>query len=123
MMLPLVERVAHGIAAAHGVEVEVRHVELYPVTVNDAAVTAEIMALAADLVGTDGAVLMKAPIMGAEDWSYVLQRLPGAMVFLGARPPERPLAGYPMNHSNLVVFDGAAMAIGAALYAKAALEL
>lgn len=123
MMLPLVERVANGIAAAHGVEVSVRHHELYPVTVNDDAVAAEVMALAAELVGKDNAVPMKAPIMGAEDWSYVLQRVPGAMVFLGARPPDRPLEGYPMNHSNLVVFDEAAMPIGAALYAKAALEL
>ena len=33
--------------------------------------------------------LMPAPIMGAEDFSYVLQQVPGAMAFLGARPPER----------------------------------
>lgn len=123
MMLPLVERVANGIAAAHGVEVSVRHHELYPVTVNDDTVAAEVMALAADLVGQANAVPMNAPIMGAEDWSYVLQRIPGAMVFLGARPRDRELAGYPMNHSNLVVFDEAAMPVGAALYAKAALEL
>jgi amidohydrolase len=123
MMLPLVERVAAGVAAAHGAEVEVHHVELYPVTVNDDGVAAEVMALATDLVGEADAVPMQAPIMGAEDWSYVLQRIPGAMVFLGARPRDRALEGYPMNHSNLVVFDEAAMAVGAALYAKAALEL
>jgi hippurate hydrolase len=123
MLLPLVERVATGVAAAHGVEVEVRHTPGYPVTVNDDAVTAEITALATDLVGAADTVTMDAPIMGAEDWSYVLQRIPGAMVFLGARPRDRVLEGYPMNHSNLVVFDEPAMAVGAALYAKAALEL
>ncbi|HXI45995.1 MAG TPA: M20 family metallopeptidase, partial [Candidatus Acidoferrales bacterium] len=123
MLLPLVERVAAGVAAAHGVEVEVRHTPGYPVTVNDDAVTAEITALATDLVGAADTVTMDAPIMGAEDWSYVLQRIPGAMVFLGARPRDRVLEGYPMNHSNLVVFDEPAMAVGAALYAKAALEL
>jgi amidohydrolase len=123
MMLPLAERVAKGIAAAHGVEVEIRHLPGYPVTVNNDDVAEDIRALAIDLVGEADVQRMPAPIMGAEDWSYVLQRIPGAMVFLGARPRDRELDGYPMNHSNLVVFDEAAMAVGAALYAKAGLEL
>jgi metal-dependent amidase/aminoacylase/carboxypeptidase family protein len=67
-------------------------------------------------------VTMKAPIMGAEDWSYVLQEVPGAMAFVGARPRDADDT-YPNNHSNLVVFEESAMAIGAALYAKVALEL
>jgi len=60
--------------------------------------------------------------MGAEDWSYVLEQVPGAMAFLGARPRSAPLP-YPNNHSNLVVFDEDAMAVGAALHAKVALGL
>jgi hippurate hydrolase len=122
-MRPLVERVARGIASAHGVEVEIEFAELYPVTVNDAAVAEEVHAIATDLVGEEAAVVMDAPIMGAEDWSYVLQRIPGAMAFLGARPADHPLEGWPQNHSNLVTFDEAALVVGAALYAKAALEL
>jgi len=122
-MRPLVERVARGIASAHGVEADVEFVELYPVTVNDAGVAEQARKIAADLVGVAGSVTMKAPIMGAEDWSYVLQRIPGTMVSLGARPPSEPLEGWPQNHSNLVTFDEDALPIGAALYAKAALEL
>jgi amidohydrolase len=122
-MRPLVERVARGVASAHGVEVDVEFVELYPVTVNDAAVAEQVRQIAADLLGEAGSVTMLAPIMGAEDWSYVLQRIPGTMAFLGARPPSEPLEGWPQNHSNLVTFDEDALAIGAALYAKAALEL
>ena len=45
------------------------------------------------------------------------------MVFLGARPRDTPLEGFAMNHSNLVVFDEDALPVGAALYAKVALEL
>ena len=45
------------------------------------------------------------------------------MVFLGARPRDRPAGGYPQNHSNLVVFDEAAMAVGVALYAGVAQQL
>ena len=67
-------------------------------------------------------VTMDAPIMGAEDWSYVLQQVPGAMAFLGARP-RGANDRYPNNHSNLVVFEEEPMAVGAALYAKVALEI
>ena len=57
-----------------------------------------------------------APIMGAEDFSYVLQQVPGAIAFVGARPPDVDPATAPMNHSNRVVFDESAMAAGIATY-------
>ena len=60
--------------------------------------------------------------MGAEDFSYVLQRVPGTMAFLGARPETSPLESTPQNHSNLVVFDEPALALGAATYAAVALR-
>ncbi len=66
---------------------------------------------------------MPAPNMPAEDWTFVLQRVQGVMAILGGRPRDRDAAGYPLNHSNRVVFDEPAMAVGAALYARAALEL
>jgi hippurate hydrolase len=122
-MRELVRRVVSGVAAAHGVTADVEIQELYPVTVNDADVFEKVRTLVVDLLGADDVETMPAPIMGAEDWSYVLQRIPGVMTFLGGRPRDRELDGYPQNHSNLVVFDEAAMAVGAALYAKVALEL
>ncbi len=64
--------------------------------------------------------------MGAEDFSYVLQRVPGTMAFLGARPPGIPPGIPPTQapdiHSARVVFDEDAMAAGAALLAAAALQ-
>jgi hippurate hydrolase len=122
-MRELVRRVVSGVAAAHGVEADVEIQELYPVTVNDDGVFENVRALAVDLLGDDHVETMPAPIMGAEDWSYVLQRIPGVMTFLGGRPRDRELDGYPQNHSNLVVFDEGAMAVGAALYANVALEI
>ena len=59
--------------------------------------------------------------MGAEDFSYVLQRVPGMLAFVGARPAHEDPATAPQNHSNLVIFEEAPMATGAALYAAAAL--
>ena len=55
--------------------------------------------------------------MGAEDFSYVTEQVPGMMAFLGARPTSEDPATAPQNHSNLVVFDETAMAAGVALYA------
>ena len=60
-------------------------------------------------------------MMGAEDWSYVLQRVPGAMAFLGACPPGLDPEKAPANHSNRVVFDEDAMAVGVATHVAVAL--
>jgi amidohydrolase len=122
-MPDLIRRVAEGVAAAHGLGVHVRIQEIYPVTVNDPEVFEAVRAIAVDLVGEADVHTKAAPIMPAEDWSFVLQKVPGVMVDLGARPRDAAEDGYPQNHSNRVVFDEAAMAVGAALYAKAALEL
>jgi metal-dependent amidase/aminoacylase/carboxypeptidase family protein len=65
---------------------------------------------------------LAAPIMGSEDFSYVLHRVPGMMAFLGARPDTEDAATAPQNHSNRVVFDEPAMALGTALYASVALR-
>jgi hippurate hydrolase len=89
---------------------------------NDPEVAAWVRSLAATL-GGEGAVLdMAAPVMGAEDFSYVTERVPGMMAFLGARPASADPATAPQNHSNLVVFDEPSMAKGVALYAAAALD-
>jgi amidohydrolase len=117
-----VRRVTSGIGAAHGVEAEVEIDPGYPVTVNDDAVTADVRRLAVELAGDDAVSDLASPIMGAEDFSYVLQRVPGTLAFLGARPPGQDPEMAPMNHSNRVVFDEGAMALGAALYASFALD-
>ena len=119
----LIRRVVNGVAAAHGVEAEVEFTALYPVTVNDAEVFERVLDIARSVVGEADVHTMPAPLMGAEDWSYVLQRIPGVMAFLGARPRDRELAGYPQNHSNLVVFEEDAMAAGIALYTAVAQQL
>jgi hippurate hydrolase len=118
----LVRTVAEGIATAHGASAEVSIEPGYPVTVNDPGAIDVAMTVATGLIGSDAVVEMPAPIMGAEDFSYVLQRVPGSMVFLGARPEGLDPATAPMNHSNRVVYDEPAMAVGAAFYAGVALH-
>ena len=117
-----VRRVAEGIAAAHGATAEVDLEPGYPVTINDPAFTAFVVDTARSLIGTERVNEMRAPIMGAEDFSYVLQQVPGAMAFLGGRPDGLDPATAPHNHSNLVVFDETPMAVGVALYAAVAIR-
>jgi hippurate hydrolase len=117
-----IKRVAENIAAAHEATADV-HVELgYPVTVNDPDKAHFALDVARDLIGDERVRQQPSPAMGAEDFSYVLERIPGAMVFLGATPPDRnPFTAAP-NHSNLVHFDEDAMVNGSALYAAMAMR-
>jgi hippurate hydrolase len=117
-----IERLAPGIAEAHGGSAQVEFEHGYPVTSNDPAFAEFVSGVAAEIVGPDAVHPMPQPIMGAEDFSYVLQRVPGVMAFLGARPASEDPATAPQNHSNRVIFDEPAMAIGAALYAAVALR-
>jgi amidohydrolase len=116
-----VRRVAEGVAAAHGATVDVELEPGYPVTENDPAFTAHVERVATELLGEDEVAELEAPIMGAEDFSYVLQRVPGAMAFLGACLPEYEPGDGPQGHSNRVRFHEPAMAAGMALYAAVAL--
>lgn len=117
-----VKRVAEGIAAAHDATAEVDLEAGYPVTINDSEFAAFVAGTARQLIGEDRVHEMPAPIMGGEDFSYVLQQVPGAMAFLGGLPADRDPATAPQNHSNKVVFDEPAMAVGVALYAATAIR-
>jgi len=109
------------VALAHGCTAEVRIVPGYPVTVNDPLATSALVRVGEQVLGRDACVPMANPLMGAEDFSYVLARVPGALAFLGARPPGVRAAQAPPNHSNRVVFDEAAFPAGVAVYAGLAL--
>jgi hippurate hydrolase len=87
--------------------------------VNEARFTDFARGVASDLLGERAIADLPAPIMGTEDFSYVLQRVPGAIVFLGVRPPgER---AEPI-HSSRMTIDEDALANGVALHAALALR-
>jgi len=116
-----IEQVARGLAAAHGASAEISIVRGYPVTVNDVDAARFALDTAGALLGQRGAIEMPAPVMGAEDWSYVLQQVPGAMAFLGTRPKGVAPRDTAPNHSNRMVLDEDAMAVGIATYAGVAI--
>ena len=113
-------RLAEGIAAAHGATAEVRFEEGFPVTLCDARAVALGARVARETFGEDAWVDMPAPVMGAEDFSYVLEKVPGAMFFLGASAKGSDWRQCCALHSNRMMLDEAVMARGAALHAALA---
>ena len=110
------------IAQAHGLTADAEYIEEYPVTVNDEAEANFARAVAAEMFGEGRSVPKLFPMTGAEDFSYVLQHVPGAFISLGACPPDRDPQTAPSNHSAEAVFDDGVLADGAALYAELALR-
>jgi amidohydrolase len=116
-----VRDLAVNIAAAHGAEAEVRVDPGYPPVVNDPNVVEAVGEVSRALLGEDHFRLLPTPIMPSEDFSYILQRVPGAMAFLGARPDgQDPIADV---HSPQMILNEDAMAVGVALHAAVALHL
>ena len=115
-----ISRVAENIAAAHDCSAEVHIGMGYPVTSNNDRFADFSLDLAREVA--PAVVELPHPVMGAEDFSYVLEERPGAMVFLGATPHGVDLSTVAPNHSNRVHFEEKAMATGIALYSATALR-
>jgi metal-dependent amidase/aminoacylase/carboxypeptidase family protein len=111
-----------GIAAAHGLTASVEHEVGYPATVNTAAEAEFAAATVGDLYGPDRFVWIPNPMTTAEDFSFVLEEVPGTFAFLGASPPDRDPRSAPFNHAANAVFDDAVLADGATLLAELAVR-
>jgi amidohydrolase len=114
-------RLCETIAAAHGLQAEVRYNTEYPVTVNDATQAAFAAGTVADVFGEDRFTPMPDPEAGAEDFSRVLEEVPGCYLFLGACPDDDYNAAED-NHSPRAAFDDAVMADGCLLHANLAIR-
>ena len=118
---PALRRLAEGIAAAHDCRAEVTITDGFPPTVNDPRAVDLAETVAGALPG--GAFQRLAdPIMGAEDFSYVLEKVPGAMAFLGVAPEGSDWASCCGIHSSRMVVDEKALPRGAAFLAGCALR-
>jgi amidohydrolase len=116
-----IRQVCRHTALAYGCTAEVAIESGYPVTVNDDDAAERVGSLAGSVLGRERVATMPTPIMGAEDFSYVLAEVPGALAFLGGCPRGVDPGVAPPNHSNRVVFDEDSMAAGVAVYAGLAL--
>ncbi|WP_432838602.1 M20 metallopeptidase family protein [Dactylosporangium sp. CA-092794] len=108
-----------ALGAAHRCEVATEFVDSYPVTVNDPTETGRVLALLDARYG-ELVVRMPAPSMASEDFAYVLEQVPGTLVFLGVRPREVDAATAAPMHSERAVFDDGRLDEQAALLAELA---
>ena len=118
----LLEATATDTARAHGVEAECTIIPGFPVTICDSRAVALGAKVARELGGKDGWRDLPAPIMGAEDFSYVLEQVPGAMFFLGVAPEGENWSQCCAIHSPRMHVDESALPRGAAMLAGCALE-
>ncbi len=100
--------IVQGVAAAMGVGADVTYERGYPATVNDPGSTEHALRIAAEVSG-DAADCD--PVMGAEDFSYMLARRPGTYLFLGQG------AGVPVHHPKFD-FNDAVTPLGASWFAR-----
>jgi hippurate hydrolase len=110
------KRLAPNIAAAHGAEASIEITQGFPVTLCDDQAAALAQSVVRGTFGDDAWMSMPHPMMGAEDFSYVLQKTPGAMVFLGATPDGGDWRTCCALHSNRMVLDERVMARGVAVH-------
>ena len=111
-----------GTSFAHGCRVDIDFDPGYPVTVNDPQLAQRVLSLAGEVLGGGQVEELAEPLMTAEDFSFIAQRVPGTLALLGACPADvEPGEAVPL-HSNHAVFNEDAFACGVAMHAAFALD-
>lgn len=108
------------IGSAHGLDVEAIFREEYPPTVNAPDHASFAFDVVDDVFGEQRRQPLPHPVAGAEDFSRVLEAVPGCYLFLGAHTGDAPTG--PDNHSARATFDDRVLADGALLHAQIALR-
>ena len=108
--------IARGVAALHGASAEVQYRRNYPPTINHAAETEFAAEVAAEICGADRVIRDVAPSMGGEDFSFMLNVCPGAMLWLGNGPGEDGC----FLHNARYDFNDEALPIGVSFFARLA---
>lgn len=115
-----ITHLAQGIAAAHEMTAGVEITEGFPPTINDRRAVTLGAAVAQEIGGPEGFLMLDNPIMGAEDFSYVLQKIPGAMFFLGVAQEGDDWSQCCGLHSSKMMVDESVLPNGAAFLAGCA---
>ncbi len=115
-----VREVVRGTASAFGATAEFEDGHSYPVTANHAEEADFVAATAREVFGEEGYEPMADPISGAEDFSFVLNEVPGAFFGLGACFPDADPTQTANNHSPRATYDDSVLPRGAALYSELA---
>ncbi|CAN5616646.1 M20 family metallopeptidase [soil metagenome] len=110
------EELSRGVANGMRGDIELDYTFSYPVTVNDEEVARQALGVIGDLFGEDHAQELSNPTMGAEDFAYFLEKLPGAFIWLGIGEDASGL------HTPTFAFDEEILPLGASLLTALALK-
>lgn len=121
-MMTAIPQLLKGIAAAHGLEVDVDYRGEYPMTITDEDETHTAENVISGMFGDSRLSRWATPMSGSEDFSRVLAEVPGTFVGLSAVPRGVDHTISPFNHSPYATFDDGVLSDGAALYAELAVS-
>jgi len=112
-----IQVIAAGIAGAHGLTIDVEIIEGFPVTVCDERAVSFGQRVTQAMFGEEAFLQLANPIMGAEDFAYVLEKVPGAMFFLGVSHEGEDWTSCCGIHSTKMRVDETVLPRGAAFLA------
>ena len=115
-----IEQLCAGIGSAMGCCCRAEIREGYPALTNDVSHAKRVLDIAGKLVGSQNALIKDAPNMGAEDFSYFLDKAPGAFFHIGCSDPEDTVRS--ALHTPGFAPDEGCIEIGIAMEAALALE-
>nr|WP_209706641.1 M20 family metallopeptidase [Leucobacter exalbidus] len=111
-----------SIAIGHGMTADVVYEDQYPMLINDVTEHEFAQRTAIELFGDDRYRAAAHPLAASEDFSRILNAVPGAFLFLSAAPEGADLDAAAFNHSPYAVFADDVLTDGAALYARLAID-
>ena len=121
-MMTAIPVLLKGIAAAHGLELDVDYRSEYPLSVTDEDETNTAERTIQELFGDSRLTRWATPLSGSEDFSRVMAEVPGTFIGLSAVAPGADHTSTPFNHSPYATFDDGVLSDGAALYAELAVS-
>jgi metal-dependent amidase/aminoacylase/carboxypeptidase family protein len=116
-----VTQLCQGVAAAHGLDVDINYHRNYPPTINNDDEAQFLAETVIDVFGEDRWSTLPNPHPGAEDFSRILEAVPGSYVFFGTCATGDP-ATAPSNHASTARFDDQWLTDGATLLAELAVR-
>jgi len=111
---PSMQRVLDGVAATYGATVEFDYLRRYPATINHAAETAIAAKIATEVAGEARVNTNTPPVMGGEDFAFMLEKVPGCYLFIGNGAGE----GACMVHNPHYDFNDEILPVGATYFSR-----
>ena len=111
-----IEALARGVAKGMRGDANLEYTFSYPVTANEEGAADSVLSVAEDVFGAESVLELSNPSMGAEDFAFFLEKVPGAFIWLGVGEDVSGL------HTPKFAFDEEVLPRGSALLAALALE-